>query len=96
MKRLFLALLFFPIFSWAAEQTDFPSTTNALPQLQSCQDGKSLNPAVTDSREQIARSGCCSHHQGVCGCSGGRQVCCDGSYSPSCTCHKEEPPVVQN
>lgn len=32
------------------------------------------------------RRGCCSHHGGVCGCSHGRAVCCDGSYSPSCGC----------
>jgi hypothetical protein len=30
--------------------------------------------------------GCCSHHHGVCGCSGGRTVCCDDTFSPSCTC----------
>jgi hypothetical protein len=30
--------------------------------------------------------GCCSWHGGVCGCDGGRKVCCDGTYSPSCTC----------
>lgn len=36
----------------------------------------------------FATSGCCSHHGGVCGCdsSVGRQTCCDGTYSPSCTC----------
>lgn len=36
----------------------------------------------------IARSGCCSWHGGVSGCdtSVGRQVCNDGTYSPSCTC----------
>lgn len=33
-----------------------------------------------------ARSGCCSHHGGVAGCSGGRQVCNDGTLSPTCTC----------
>ncbi len=33
------------------------------------------------------RSGCCSHHGGVCGCSGGRAVCCDGTFSPSCGCN---------
>ena len=38
-----------------------------------------------------ARSGCCSHHGGVCGCSGGRQLCCDGSLSPSCTCYSPPP-----
>ncbi len=33
-----------------------------------------------------AKSGCCSWHGGVAGCSGGRQVCNDGTLSPSCTC----------
>ena len=33
------------------------------------------------------RRGCCSHHGGVCGCTQGRAVCCDGSYSPSCGCY---------
>ena len=33
-----------------------------------------------------ATSGCCSWHRGVCGCSNGRNLCCDGSLSPSCTC----------
>ncbi len=36
----------------------------------------------------IARSGCCSHHHGVCGCdqSIDRIKCCEGTLSPSCTC----------
>jgi len=34
-----------------------------------------------------AQRGCCSHHGGVAGCSSsGRQVCNDGTLSPSCTC----------
>lgn len=34
-----------------------------------------------------AQRGCCSHHGGVAGCgSNGRQICADGTYSPSCTC----------
>ena len=32
------------------------------------------------------RRGCSSHHGGVCGCSSGRAVCCDGTFSPSCGC----------
>ena len=32
------------------------------------------------------RRGCCSHHSGVCGCSSGRALCCDGTLSPSCGC----------
>lgn len=39
----------------------------------------------------IAQSGCCSHHSGVSGCSGGRVVCNDGSMSPSCTCNSIVP-----
>lgn len=35
----------------------------------------------------LAQRGCCSHHGGVSGCSSdGRQVCNDGSLSPTCTC----------
>ena len=43
------------------------------------------------SSEEFARRGCCSHHGGVCGCSGGRAVCCDGALSPSCGCRAPEP-----
>ncbi|MDR2404826.1 MAG: hypothetical protein LBE27_00445 [Deltaproteobacteria bacterium] len=35
---------------------------------------------------EVARSGCCSNHKGVCGCSNGRARCCDGKLSPSCGC----------
>ena len=42
--------------------------------------------------QETARRGCCSHHGGVCGCSGGRQICCDNSFSPSCTCNKPDVP----
>ena len=50
-----------------------------------------LQKQTTDSnQEQLAQQGCCSHHGGECGCSGGRDVCCDGSYSPSCGCHAND------
>lgn len=45
---------------------------------------------------QLARSGCCSWHRGVCGCQAGRVVCCDGTLSPSCTCHRDDPPQITN
>lgn len=45
----------------------------------------SLFILLTDS--VYAQRGCCSHHGGVAGCSSsGRQVCNDGTLSPSCTC----------
>lgn len=45
----------------------------------------------TGDKELIAQRGCCSHHQGVCGCSSGRTTCCDGTTSPSCTCNSIVP-----
>jgi len=30
--------------------------------------------------------GCCSWHDGVCGCDNGRKLCCDGTLSPTCRC----------
>lgn len=39
----------------------------------------------------LAQRGCCSSHKGVCGCSGGRVVCCDQTYSPSCMCNHDDP-----
>lgn len=42
--------------------------------------------------KKYAKRGCCSHHGGVCGCNdSGRQVCCDGSLSPTCTCNHSTP-----
>jgi len=38
------------------------------------------------AKQDMMQRGCCSWHQGVCGCSKGRQVCCDGSLSPTCRC----------
>lgn len=37
---------------------------------------------VTD----VNRRGCCSNHGGVCGCSGNKKKCCDGTISPTCKC----------
>lgn len=45
------------------------------------------NQAIGEcSTPQVERSGCCSHHGGVCGCGGYRARCCDGTLSPSCEC----------
>ena len=42
---------------------------------------------------EIERRGCCSWHGGVSGCSSGRVVCSDGTYSPSCTCNNSINPL---
>lgn len=46
--------------------------------------GRNFVVAGLDPSEH--KRGCCSHHGGVCGCQGGRAVCCDGTLSPTCGC----------
>jgi hypothetical protein len=41
--------------------------------------------------EPAEKRGCCSHHQGVCGCSASRTQCCDGTTSPTCQCRADGP-----
>ena len=43
-------------------------------------------PLCVDTGRPMGKSGCCSHHGGVCGCNGAMQRCCDGANSPSCRC----------
>lgn len=47
-----------------------------------------VNPRCTfiELKDSFAQQGCCSHHQGVCGCAFGTKQCCDGTSSPSCGC----------
>ncbi len=80
MKTLLLAVLCFVSFSTWADTSGVPSEFN-------CQQ---LESSGLD-KDQLAQRGCCSHHSGVCGCSGGRVTCCDGSFSPSCVCHATDP-----
>jgi len=48
-----------------------------------------LEIVTSNTEQKMARSGCCSWHGGVCDCIGGRVVCCDGTFSPTCTCHHD-------
>lgn len=43
-------------------------------------------PLCPATGQPMGKSGCCSHHGGVCGCKGAMQQCCDGATSPSCRC----------
>ena len=78
-----------PLGGSLAAQSSTPAMSgtkgNANPGL-----GKTCPPESRSGRpdEEIrqARRGCCSWHGGVCGCSNGRLVCCDNTFSPSCGC----------
>lgn len=81
-----LAFQVLPVIADDATSKEQPETA------QSCEELK----ASGASAEQIARRGCCSWHQGVCGCSGSRVACCDGTLSPSCRCHADDPKGIVN
>lgn len=90
-KLLFVFCLFF-LTSSPFSATDAANQSATPSQTEQCQQ-------LTESgatKEMIAGRGCCSHHSGVCGCSGGRAACCDGSLSPTCGCHKNESPGLPN
>lgn len=55
-----------------------------------------LEIVTLNLEQKIARSGCCSWHGGVCDCVWGRVVCCDGTFSPTCTCHNDGNKEVMN
>ncbi len=74
-----------------SEKIDLPAPTEETlahshgSQQSQCSSNR-ISLAAVDSKKQLERSGCCSWHGGVCGCSNGRAVCCDGNYSPTCRC----------
>lgn len=55
-----------------------PVQIEAIP-LEECDE-------ATPADNLLAKAGCCSWHGGVCGCSSGRALCCDGTLSPTCGC----------
>ena len=58
----------------------------AVPSITvSSKDQNVINHFANKKISEPERRGCCSWHGGVCGCRGGRVVCCDGTLSPSCT-----------
>ena len=66
-----------PTMAVETPQPQKPEKENAV-----CQQMRKENA----TSEQLAQRGCCSWHQGICGCAGGRIVCCDNTLSPSCRC----------
>lgn len=93
-KTLLLSILFLMICS-----TSFAATPSQEIEPNSIvgidiENYSSMPPAPPEAGSIVGKRGdyvplgrgCCSHHKGVCGCENGRQVCCDGSYSPSCRC----------
>ena len=83
---VFITLLSFNISANTTQSNELFTPLNNTEQSDKCNALK----ADGATKEQLAQRGCCSWHQGVCGCSNGRTTCCDGSTSPTCTCHKAD------
>lgn len=64
---------------------NFSGINNAVPEISKIDGDENY---VENEKIELARSGCCSWHGGVCGCdeTTDRIICCDGTLSPTCTC----------
>ncbi|MGH8621213.1 MAG: hypothetical protein ACREUB_03720 [Burkholderiales bacterium] len=40
----------------------------------------------------VQQQACCKANKGVCGCRAGKIVCCDKTFSDTCTCNRDEAP----
>jgi hypothetical protein len=90
MKIFWIAVL--AIFTLCVHATENQLNDRIIESVchQFLEDG-TANDSVAHDFMSVAGRGCCSHHHGQCGCSGGAVMCCDGATSPSCGCDKSEP-----
>jgi hypothetical protein len=91
MKYLYLVLLLVTWSVLAAGETGVNPGIGKLPaaQTQSC-DGVAQTGAAADRLAQQPE--CCKGNKGVCGCRAGKIVCCDKTFSDTCTCNRDEGP----
>ena len=95
MRKLITVTVITFVLSFSAFATSSNNNVNTENKSNAavCEKLKADNKQNTT---EYAQRGCCSWHKGVCGCTGGRVVCCDNTYSPSCLCNKEQSPEVTN
>ena len=100
MKKLILAAVFTIIATLAQadpnltftkdySKNDIRQESPILVNIPSYLANNQVICAKVSEKDVIQQRGCCSWHGGVCGCENGRVVCCDGEFSPSCTCHND-------
>ncbi len=86
-----------PIMSLATEDISISYAEDfEISELFICTSNLTQEIFTLNAEQNIARrglQGCCSHHDGVCDCKYGRVVCCDGTFSPTCTCHHDTIPT---
>ena len=67
-----------------------PVPSTVRPDLVSDTQCLATADTVSGAAVTTAQAGCCARAGGVCGCSQGRAVCCDGRSSTTCACHRDK------
>ncbi|MGQ0580141.1 MAG: hypothetical protein ACT4PQ_14690 [Betaproteobacteria bacterium] len=91
MKRLHLVLLLvaWSVFSVAETGADRGVAKPLAPGAQTCVEAARTGAAADLLAQQPE---CCKGNKGVCGCRAGKIVCCDKTFSDTCTCNRDEGP----
>jgi len=63
------------------------SSANHSKSSQKQSDSDKSTSLKSENSSIKTKSGCCSHHNDVCGCKNGRAQCCDGTMSPTSKCN---------
>jgi hypothetical protein len=91
MRRLHLVLLLvvWSVFSVAETGADRGIAKPLASEAQACLEAAQTSAAADLLAQQPA---CCKANKGVCGCRAGKIVCCDKTFSDTCTCNRDEAP----
>jgi len=84
-----LLLVAWSVFAAGGTGADRGVEKSLAPQVQSCDEAAQTGAAADRLAQQPA---CCKANKGVCGCRAGKIVCCDKTFSDTCTCNRDEGP----
>ena len=88
LKSMYRLLVVVPVLSLALFGVASSLRSDARSIRESVPSGAAIVDLCLASEDNPMGQGCCSWHGGECGCQDGRDLCCDGTLSPSCTCHQ--------
>jgi hypothetical protein len=91
MRRLHLAVLLVALSIVGVGETG----ANRRMEMAGPDQANSCTVPVTSGAagETVAQQACCKGNKGVCGCRAGKIVCCDKTFSDTCTCNRDEAPA---
>jgi hypothetical protein len=90
MRRLHLAVLLVALSFVGVGESDASRRTETASSDPAGSCAVSVTSAATG--ETVAQQACCKANKGVCGCRAGKIVCCDKTFSDTCTCNRDEAP----